>query len=225
MSTAEAFVHACKYGKIDDVRAGIEAGVDVDGKGNDWSPLMWCAYYGHVDVAKVLVENGADVDRVFAHDGKSAMDCARENNQTKFIRYLSSLPARPTPAVHRETMATISADVLIHACKHGKLDDARVCLEEGIDVNGKGDDWSPLMWCAYYGHIDVAALLLEYGADIDHVFYHDGKNAMDCARENNQMKFLAFLKKKAKVERRVHFSPSTADGDGPPQVCGCCVIS
>ncbi|KAF0732077.1 hypothetical protein Ae201684P_021028 [Aphanomyces euteiches] len=229
MTLAETLIHACKYGHIDEVRRCLDEGANVDGKGDDWSPLMWCAYYGHVEVAKVLIDHGADVDRIFTHDGKNAEDCARENNQSKFLRYLSSLPARskPPPELHKATMATISPEVLIQACKFGKIDDACVCLDEGIDPNGKGDDWSPLMWCAYYGHIEVAELLIQHGADIDHIFFHDGKSAMDCAQENNQMKFVAFLKKEIKSQRHVRFKSSESTLDDPnvvPKGC-CCVIS
>ncbi|ETW00649.1 hypothetical protein H310_07217 [Aphanomyces invadans] len=230
MQANRALIHACKYGNVNDVRRCIEEeGFNVDGAGDNWTPLMWCAYYGHVDAAKVLVEHGASTDIVF--DGKDAMGCARDNNQTAIMDYLSSLPLKKPVAVrHKDTMPTISADVLLQACKSGNIDDARVCLNEGIDVRGKGDDWSPLMWSAYHGHIDVAVLLLEHGADLNYVFVHDGMTAMDCAKANNQMEFVAFLKKQAKDGRRVRFTSSTIDRPSElllPSSCGpagCCSI-
>ncbi|ETV84627.1 hypothetical protein H257_03777 [Aphanomyces astaci] len=225
-----ALIHACKYGNVNDLRRCIEVeGANVDGEGDDWSPLMWCAYYGHVDAAKALIEHDARVDVVF--DGKDAMDCARDNNQMAFVTFLSSLPSKkPLVVRHKDTMPTISSDVLLHACKTGNVDDARVCLEEGIDVRGKGDDWSPLMWAAYYGHIDVAATLLDHGADIGYVFVHDGMTATECAKANNQMEFVSFLKKQAKAGRHVRFTSSTVDRPSQPLLpsscgpAGCCII-
>ncbi|RHZ04878.1 hypothetical protein DYB31_007687 [Aphanomyces astaci] len=185
---------------------------------------MWCAYYGHVDAAKALIEHDARVDVVF--DGKDAMDCARDNNQTAFVTFLSSLPSKkPLVVRHKDTMPTISSDVLLHACKTGNVDDARVCLEEGIDVRGKGDDWSPLMWAAYYGHIDVAATLLDHGADIGYVFVHDGMTATECAKANNQMEFVSFLKKQAKAGRHVRFTSSTVDRPSQPLLPSSCAAS
>ncbi|RHY93072.1 hypothetical protein DYB31_016353, partial [Aphanomyces astaci] len=193
---ADVLIHGCKYGKVDDVRMCLKKGIEADGQGNEWSPFMWAAYYGHIDVAKVLVEFGADPDHVFYHDGKDATDVAKQNNQTAFLEYLKTLPlkGKPAPPSHKSTMSAISADVLIHGCKYGKVDDVRVCLEEGIEADGQGNEWSPFMWAAYYGHIDVAKVLVEFGADPDHVFNHDGKDATDAAKENNQNEFLEYLK-------------------------------
>ncbi|RHZ34218.1 hypothetical protein DYB37_013447, partial [Aphanomyces astaci] len=196
---ADVLIHGCKYGKVDDVRVCLEEGIEADGQGNEWTPFMWAAYYGHIDVAKVLVEFGADPDLVYYqdvcyHDGKDATDAAKENNQIAFLEYLMTLKGNPVPPPHKSTMTAINADVLIHGCKYGKVDDVRVCLEEGIEADGQGNEWTPFMWAAYYGHIDVAKVLVEFGADPDHVFHHDGKDATDAAKENNQTAFLEYLK-------------------------------
>ncbi|ETV93468.1 hypothetical protein H310_12519 [Aphanomyces invadans] len=123
------------------------------------------------------------------------MDVAKENNQTAFIEYMKTLPlkGKPAPPPHKDTMVAINADVLIHGCKHGKIDDVRVCLEEGVAVNGADDDWNPLMWAAYYGHIEVGKLLVAFGANVQHVAKFSGKNALDCAKENNQQALVNYL--------------------------------
>ncbi|RHY69559.1 hypothetical protein DYB34_008450 [Aphanomyces astaci] len=191
-----ALIHATKHGKIEDVRACLNQGMPVDGSGDDWSPLMWAAFYGHQDVAQVLLDNGANIDFVFYQDNKNAIDCASANDQTAFLEFLQKFPlkGKPAPTPHKSTMSAINADVLIHGCKYGKVDDVRVCLEEGIEADGQGNEWTPFMWAAYYGHIDVAKVLVEFGADTDHVCYYDGKDATDAAKENNQNEFLEYLK-------------------------------
>ncbi|RHY16097.1 hypothetical protein DYB32_010677, partial [Aphanomyces invadans] len=157
---------------------------------------MWTAFYGHQECAQVLIDHGADINFVFYQDNKNAFDCATDNNQVEFLRFLQQFPTTTKPELppHKDTMVAINADVLIHGCKYGKIDDVRVCLEEGIKVDGQGDDWTPFMWAAYYGHIEVGKLLIQFGADPDHVFYHDGKDAMDVAKENNQTAFIEYMK-------------------------------
>ncbi|KAF0719114.1 Aste57867_1269 [Aphanomyces stellatus] len=191
----DALVHACKYNKLDDVRACVQAGVRINGRGYEWSPFLWAAHFGHIGVAKFLVEHGADVDFVSGRDGKTALGVATDNHKPEMVAFLNALPRQATAAVAVAVAASppVTADMLIHACKYNKLDDVRMCLAGGLNVNGRGNDWSPLMWAAFYGRIEVAKLLVSHGADVELVFRHDGKSALDVATENKQTEFVTYL--------------------------------
>lgn len=54
---------ACKYGRIACVRMLVaEYGADVNAIGGlgHYTPLCYAAYHGHLDVVRLLLENGAD---------------------------------------------------------------------------------------------------------------------------------------------------------------------
>ena len=54
---------ACKDGNIEDVKIMLKLGADANGKDIDqWTPLHMAAIKGHFEIAKLLIQNGADID-------------------------------------------------------------------------------------------------------------------------------------------------------------------
>jgi hypothetical protein len=47
-------------------------------------------------------------------------------------------------------------------------------LRKGVDANGKDDDASALHFAAAYGHMEIARLLLQYGASLETRNSYDG---------------------------------------------------
>lgn len=57
------FAFAISKNYVEFVKFLIKMGVDVDARNNkEMTPLMWAAYYGNVKIAKLLIDNGADVN-------------------------------------------------------------------------------------------------------------------------------------------------------------------
>ena len=65
-------------------------------------------------------------------------------------------------------MASESPRDLVAACREGRLDDARSCLDGGAAVDGS-DAWGyTALWAACCeGHVDTVMLLLDRGADVN----------------------------------------------------------
>jgi ankyrin repeat protein len=59
---SEALVEAAKKGDVAGVNRALEGKVDIDVRQNNATALMWAAHNGHDDVAKILVNKGADVN-------------------------------------------------------------------------------------------------------------------------------------------------------------------
>ena len=61
---ADPIHDAAKTGDLAGVQAELDKGVDANTKGGDAGvpPLLWAALMGHVEVAELLIANGADVD-------------------------------------------------------------------------------------------------------------------------------------------------------------------
>jgi acyl-CoA-binding domain-containing protein 6 len=73
-------VEAAKIGDVDAIRSALARHDDVDvdyvGRSDDlWTPLHWACDGGHVDVVRVLVERGANVDAADV-DGRTALHTA-----------------------------------------------------------------------------------------------------------------------------------------------------
>ena len=61
-------------------------------------------------------------------------------------------------------------DISIHeAVRKGNIIAVKQHLDSGTDVNLKGDQmkWTPLHWAAYWGHMEIAKILLSAGADVN----------------------------------------------------------
>ena len=74
---------------------------------------------------------------------------------------------------------------LSHACAHGRLEDARRCIAGGADVNEFVLGRTPLEACRQ-GHIDVATLLLDRGAEPDRTLM-SGRTPLLFACKNNHV--------------------------------------
>lgn len=73
-----ALYDACCTGNISVVRACLAAGADPNGTYRGQTPLMFASEFGHVDVATVLLKNGASVHAQDGY-GRTALHLAAKN--------------------------------------------------------------------------------------------------------------------------------------------------
>lgn len=86
---------------------------------------------------------------------------------------------------------------LNEAALNGDTDIVLELLEEGADVNWEAKrgfkyGWTPLMFAASEGHIDILDILLDYGADID-ARDNDGYSALMHAIDRREIDAAEFL--------------------------------
>ncbi len=94
----DALSRASSARKPQIVRALLSGGANVnDVSSGGVTPLMSAAWWGHLDIAKILLEAGADT-AIADPQGLTARDYARKNNKSSVVRYLDSLAA-PRSAV------------------------------------------------------------------------------------------------------------------------------
>ncbi|KAI1482255.1 hypothetical protein K445DRAFT_376914 [Daldinia sp. EC12] len=94
----------------------------------------------------------------------------------------------------------VKDDALVQAASDGDIDKVAKLLSIGCNVNAKDRwGWSALSMCAYGGHLAIARLLLEHGADLYHVDV-DGDTPMQIATTRGHSE-VAILFDEAQAER------------------------
>lgn len=141
-------IGAAKKGDLAEVRRLIAAGGDMESKVRSMTPLMLSAKHGRLELVRLLIDQGAYLEAKDKYGGFQ------------------------TP--------------LMHAVVGGHLDVARLLLSKGADadavamgvgvssLNGKLErrtgwrmkEWTPLVYAAEEGHVEMARLLVSYGAQL-----------------------------------------------------------
>jgi len=123
--------------------------------------LHTCAENGHLDVARDLIEAGADVNAK-DNDGFTPLSICAEKGHLNVARALIEAGA-DVNAKDNEGLTPLYMCAL-----GGHLEVARALIEAGADVNAKKDNGvTPLHMCAYTGHLEVSRALIEKGADVN----------------------------------------------------------
>ena len=140
----------------------LQAGADPNEPDDEGTtPLYAAVVGGFADVARLLLEAGADPDgESFGEDQGTPLcaACAWGNDEivAALIGHGADVdraePDGPTP--------------LVWAALEGHAWTARVLLEAGADPNLEGDGWLPLLVAARKGSLALVRDLLAHGADV-----------------------------------------------------------
>ena len=135
---------------------------DITDKEND-TPLMRAMYYNRPEIAKLLIEYGANVNTSYNDD--FVLTWATFNNYTDIVRLLIEKGA------NIECYNPVGCTPLIIA-SYGNYEICEFLIQNGADVNarrskGSNKDWTSLMYASYDSKLDIMNLLLENGALID----------------------------------------------------------
>lgn len=117
-------------------------------------------------IIRMLIEAGADVDRLARHGGKSALDQAVASNNVEGLRLLLEAGAavEKQPSVHGPP-ASVFTNLNWQASDAAKI--ASLLLTYGASASGRrGDSCRPLQRAMVEGRDDIVALLLRYRADV-----------------------------------------------------------
>ncbi len=167
----------------------IERGADVDAREAGWgqTPLMFAASMNRVDAIRALLDAGADPDitsRVEDLVALSALDRLANTRRSNAIKALTADGARSPTA--GEFQAAVRAARAVYA--EGLPEDEEEEEEDDFRprrITAKGG-LTALLHAVRQGHREVAAALLDGGADIDLPSASDGTSPLLMATINGQ---------------------------------------
>ncbi|KAH8726741.1 hypothetical protein GQ44DRAFT_613477, partial [Phaeosphaeriaceae sp. PMI808] len=124
-------------------------------------PLHYAVQNGHMEVVKLLLEHGAEVDSK-GSEGRTPLSWAAEEGYEAVVKLLLEHGAEV------DSKDNNSRTPLSWAAKGGYEVVVKLLLEDGVEVDTK-DNYSrtPLSWAAKGGYEAVVKLLLEHGAEAD----------------------------------------------------------
>ena len=172
---ATALMLAARSGNTETVTRLVETGADINAKekGFGQTALMVAAGLDRADVVKLLMARGADWKAASSIADLKALSSPMEDG--------SGRPAAPPAPAGRIDVAGVTRGyryneligaqggltALHFAVRQGSAAAARALVDAGADVNlvSPGDQASPLLVALINGHFDLAAFLIDKGAN------------------------------------------------------------
>ncbi|MFT6706238.1 MAG: ankyrin repeat protein [Flavobacteriales bacterium] len=235
----EALLFATRKGNIADVRkllATIDPNCVVRDPGNEifiegnttWNilraqtPLVAAGRIGDFEIAKLLINEGADVN-FHGKSNETPLMAAAKYGDIEFVKYLVSKGAKTNTLVNswgsassiasreghlnivkylKSSKAEIDSRVphvgtsLIEAATNGHLDIVKYLIAEGANVNiGEAHVGTPLICAAKNGHLETVQFLILKGAALDKSVAHVG-TPLIVATKNGHSGVVTYLSSK-----------------------------
>ncbi|MGC2063517.1 MAG: ankyrin repeat domain-containing protein, partial [Thermodesulfovibrionales bacterium] len=169
MTAQERFFDDVKMGNVRDVESTLAQGFDVnkrDGGSEGFTPLIYAAQKGHIDVVRLLLNKGADVN-------------ARVISGTRVITegFQSVQGGQPSTFTKQGTSSNSPDDVdmtaQMYASGAGHVEIVKVLLNRGAEVNARTRSGNSMGKTALFLAIhsrrldEIVRILLDNGADVN----------------------------------------------------------
>ena len=170
---------AAREGDADRVRELLDAGADVNVRNADkqrlqYTPLHWAAYYGHLEIAEILISRGADLDAEDP-DYSTPLYLAAEEGHPKVVEFLISKGAEVNVKSSRWGYTPLHRAAWGPVTMRKHLG-GRTVSEAELNEN----------------YLEIVGMLLEKGAKVG-VRDNHGKTALDQAIRNGEKEIVVLL--------------------------------
>lgn len=188
---------AVEKGDLEQVKLLISNGADINLKDpNGWIPLHIAARRGYVDIAALLIKNGASGALVNARinsrddaSGLTPLHLAADKGHVDMVELLLRQP-RIQVNVH----AAYGHTPLEFASDNGHLDIVKLLLARGADIEA-ADDWNvtPLFAAVRNNHQEIVKLLLDRGANVEPRIKPEMETALNRAAQEGYLEVAKML--------------------------------
>ena len=138
--------------------------------------IRWASANGHLEIVKLLIDNGADVTA----DDNYAIRRASDNGHLEVVKLLIA------------NGADVTADnnqAIRDASNNGHLEVVKLLIDNGADVNANNNE--AIRWASDNGHLEIVKLLIDAGADVT----ADNNYAISRASDSGHTEIVELLKK------------------------------
>jgi ankyrin repeat protein len=127
--------------------------------------LHWAAQGNNIELAKMLIDAGADLDAK-DYTKNTSLHLASKYNHTELAKMLIDAGA-DVNAKDSDKLTPLHGALLFSGfIKNTKI--FEILIEGGANVNAKDKDkWTPLHWAAIYNRLELAKMLIDAGADVN----------------------------------------------------------
>ncbi|HXA14523.1 MAG TPA: ankyrin repeat domain-containing protein [Opitutaceae bacterium] len=163
------FAEAVARGNADEIGELIKQGADVNALGRDgMRPLSWAMAKNSLRGFEFLLQNGADANLAILEPSinkfpLTLLEFSASSESSDYLRLLLKYKGNPN---------TISSGqlgdrtIIFDAIMHNQIENARVLIEAGADINQQDSSRSsPIMTAASINNYDMVYLLLIKGAN------------------------------------------------------------
>ena len=176
---------------VDGVKQALAEGADINRQSdNGYTALMWACSWayrpGYSDVAKYLIEAGADVN-IRANDSTTAVLEAAEGSKEISLMLLDK--GADITACRDDGRGIFTSCIFGILMGKVDLDFAELLLSKGVDVNeaatsGDVAGWAGIHYAASNGTKELIEFLIKNGADVN-AKTADGKTPLSLAGSSN----------------------------------------
>lgn len=181
---ANALMMAVKKEDEDLVRRLLDRGADVHHHSRDgMCALRIAVLRGNMAIARRLLNAGADVSSPFANK-ETPVEVAEREGHKELAAYLRK----------REKRLAACMDILEVVARgdHDRVKEIVAQVPRSVNVHSASSRWTPLLIAVRAGQLEIAATLLEHGADV-HARSKDGKSAIAFAVDGSDLAMVKVL--------------------------------
>jgi ankyrin repeat protein len=155
----KTLAEAARTCDVERIEALLAAGGNPNEKetATHWSPLIEAAYGNHAEIVYLLLEAGAEMYAP-TKSGETVLRVAVKQKSSDVVRVLRSWGYHPE-AVRDNACLILSA-------AYFDVEIVEWLASEGVDLDATDEcGKTALMWTVYYGHVELTAALLRFGAN------------------------------------------------------------